>query len=248
MVNYVVIIPARFQSSRLPGKPLVDICGLPMVVRTYQQCIKACPKDKVYVATDDNRIRETCASYGIQVLMTSSNCLTGTDRVAECAKQLDADVFLNVQGDEPVFNPEDLRVLLDAIHKFPGEVLNGYCPIDDEVMLRSGNVPKVVFRPDGGLLYMSRAAIPSTKDLEFKQAWRQVCAYSFPRDALKEFAKVDCKTPLESLEDIEILRFLELGWSVRMLQMSNISIAVDIPEDIHRVEKALKRLESVSFP
>ncbi len=238
MANYNVIIPARYQSSRLPGKPLINICGLPMIVRTYQQCIKACPKEKVFVATDDDRIRQTCEDYGTQVIMTSPHCLTGTDRVAECAESLGADVFLNVQGDEPVFNPEDLKLLVHSIDQFPNEVINGYCAIKDEEQFRSGNIPKVVFRPDGRLLYMSRAGIPSTKGHEFVKSWRQVCAYAFPKKALKDFSQVTHKTELEKMEDIEILRFLELGWEVRMVEMSDTSIAVDIPDDVLKAEKA----------
>lgn len=238
-MNYSVIIPARYQSSRLPGKPLVDLCGLPMVVRTYQQCIKACPPEKVYVATDDERIRETCKLYGIQVIMTSSDCLTGTDRIAECAQYLEADIFINVQGDEPVFNPKDLELLISNLAKYPGEILNGYCEINDEELFRSGSVPKVVFRPDGRLLFMSRAPIPSNKQHTFERAWRQVCAYAFPREALKDFSSVSEKTALESIEDIEILRFLELGWEVRMIELSSESVAVDNPEDIQRAEAAI---------
>lgn len=238
-MNYCVIIPARYQSSRLPGKPLTDLCGVPMVVRTYQQCIKACPPEKVYVATDDERIRETCELNGIKVIMTSKECLTGTDRLAECTEYLDADVFINVQGDEPLFNPKDLELLISNLKKYPGEILNGYCEINDEELFRSGSIPKVVFRPDGRLLYMSRAAIPSNKQHSFEKAWRQVCAYAFPRKALKDFASVSEKSTLESIEDIEILRFLELGWEVRMLELSSDSVAVDNPEDIHRVEAAI---------
>jgi 3-deoxy-manno-octulosonate cytidylyltransferase (CMP-KDO synthetase) len=238
-MNYCVIIPARYQSSRLPGKPLIDLCGLPMIVRTYQQCIKACPPEKVYVATDDKRIREVCESNNIQVIMTSSDCLTGTDRIAECSKYSDADVFINIQGDEPLFNPEDLNLLISHVEKYPGEVLNGYCAIRDENLFRSSSIPKVVFRPDGRLLFMSRSPIPSNKEQGFEKAWRQVCAYAFPRDALKDFSSVSKKTILESIEDIEILRFLELGWEVRMLELSSDSIAVDTPEDIQRVEAAI---------
>lgn len=238
-MNYCVIIPARYQSTRLPGKPLVDICGTPMIVRTYQQCIKACPAEKVYVATDDDRIREVCESNGIQYIMTSSDCLTGTDRVAECANYLDADVFINVQGDEPLFNPKDLEILISNIEKYPGEIVNGYCEITNEVFFRSSSVPKVVFRPDGRLLFMSRAAIPSNKELGFEKAWRQVCAYAFPREALKDFSSLSQKTQLESIEDIEILRFLELGWEVRMIELSSESVAVDTPDDVKRAEAAI---------
>jgi 3-deoxy-manno-octulosonate cytidylyltransferase (CMP-KDO synthetase) len=238
-MDYCVIIPARYQSTRLPGKPLIELCGLPMVIRTYRQCIKACPSDKVYVATEDDRIREVCEVNGIQVIMTSKGCLTGTDRLAECAQYLDADVFINVQGDEPLFNPKDLELLISNLEKYPGEILNGYCEIGEEELFRSGSIPKVVFRPDGRLLYMSRAAIPSNKQHSFEKAWRQVCAYAFPREALKDFSTVSEKTSLESIEDIEILRFLELGWDVRMVELSNESIAVDNPDDILRVEAAI---------
>lgn len=238
-MEYCVIIPARYSSSRLPGKPLVELCGIPMVIRTYQQCIKACPKELVYVATDDDRIREVCDSYGINVIMTSSDCLTGTDRVAECAQKIESDVYINVQGDEPLFNPEDLELLISSIKKYPGEIINGYCEINEESDFRSSTIPKVVFRPDGRLLYMSRSPIPSNKQQSFEKSWRQVCAYAFPKEALVEFSKVGEKTTLENIEDIEILRFLELGWEVRMIELSNNSIAVDTPEDIIRVERKI---------
>ncbi|MFJ3052278.1 3-deoxy-manno-octulosonate cytidylyltransferase [Pseudomonas nitroreducens] len=237
--DYAVIIPARYQSSRLPGKPLVQLNGVPMIVRTYRQCLKACPAERIHVATDDDRIREVCEQHGISVLMTSSQCLTGTDRLAECAQQLDADIFINVQGDEPVFNPDDLRRMIEACRQWPGEVLNGYCAIDEEAQFRSTSTPKVVLRPDGRLLYMSRATIPGTKSNEFVRGWRQVCLYAFPRESLAAFAACDGKTPLESLEDIEILRFLELGWEVRMLELSQDSIAVDNPEDVAAAEAAI---------
>lgn len=238
--SYAVIIPARYKSTRLPGKPLVLLEGVPMVVRTWRRCLEACPADMLYVATDDERIREVCETHGIQVLMTSTDCLTGTDRVAECAEQLDVDVLINVQGDEPVLNPADLRDIIKAAERFPGEVLNGYCDINEEVLFRSSSVPKVVSRPDGRLLYMSRSPIPGNKQEGFVQGSRQVCIYAFPREALRAFAACESKTPLETIEDIEILRFLELGWEVRMLKMSSDSIAVDNPEDVSRAELAIR--------
>lgn len=239
-MNYVVIIPARYGSSRLEGKPLISLCGIPMVVRTFQQCIKACPPEKVFVACDDERIKVVCEQYNIQVLMTSSDCLTGTDRVAECAQQLDADVYINIQGDEPVFDPKDLETFINAVQQFPSEVLNGVCEIKDEELFKSGTIPKAVMRADGRLLYMSRAGIPISKNHEFIKSWRQVCIYAFPKKALEIFKKQKVKTPLEQIEDIEILRFLELGWEVRMIPLSMQSVAVDTPEDIPRVEKVIQ--------
>lgn len=238
--SYAVIIPARYASSRLPGKPLLSLAGVPMIVRTYRQCLQACPAEKIFVATDDERIASVCREQGMAVLMTSSACLTGTDRVAECAAQLNVDVLINVQGDEPVFNPEDLHTVIRALGDYPGEVLNGFCAIDDEEQFNSRTIPKVVMRPDGRLLYMSRSAIPGTKQGDFVRAWRQVCVYAFPRAALAAFAVQQQKTPLEQLEDIEILRFLELGWEVRMLELSRDSIAVDTPEDVAKAAAAIQ--------
>lgn len=240
--NYLVVIPARYGSSRLPGKPLIELEGVPMIVRTYRQCIKAVPRDKVVVATDDDRVRLCCEAEGIRVLMTSSQCLTGTDRVAEVAKRISADTYINVQGDEPIFNPDDLRLLLEVAKENKDSVVNGYCEILEEERFRSFTIPKVVVRPDGRLLYMSRASIPATKGDRFVRGWRQVCAYAFPYNALQDFAGSKTKTPLEAMEDIEILRFLEIGWEVKMVKMSAQSISVDTPEDVPRVEHAIRVL------
>lgn len=242
-MKYVVVIPARYESSRLPGKPLVNLCGVPMVVRTYRQCVQAVDPSLVYVATDDERIRVVCEAEGIRVVMTSAACLTGTDRVAEVAMQVEADVYINVQGDEPVFNPDDLRLLIETANSRPDDVINGYCPIHTREDFHSTSTPKVVMRPDGRLLYMSRAAIPGNKENGFVKGWRQVCAYAFPRAALLAFAEAEGKTPFEAIEDIEILRFLELGWEVRMIPMSDSSIAVDHPEDVSHAEAAILKLE-----
>ena len=241
-MSYIVVIPARFQSGRLPGKPLVNLCGVPMIVRTYRQCIKVVPAELVYVATDDDNIRAVCEKHGIQVVMTANNCLTGTDRVAEVSQKIEVDTYINVQGDEPVFNPDDLTELINAAEKNPKDVINGYCLIKDEALFRSSSVPKVVMRPDGRLLYMSRAPIPTNKGLAFIKSWRQVCAYAFPKKGLEAFSSRTSKTELEAIEDIEILRFLELGWDIRMVSMSDLSVAVDIPEDIIRAEAAIRSL------
>jgi len=241
-MSYIVVIPARFKSGRLPGKPLIQLCGVPMIVRTYAQCIKVVPPELVYVATDDDNIKDECEKNNIQVLMTDSNCLTGTDRVAEVAKIIKVDTYINVQGDEPIFNPDDLRELIKKATENPLDIINGYCAIKDEEMYRSSSIPKVIMRPDGRLLYMSRAGVPTTKTHKFVKAWRQVCAYAFPRSALEMFTSTKDKTELELIEDIEILRFLELGCNVQMIPMSDISIAVDNPEDVVHVELAIKQL------
>lgn len=239
---YIIVIPARMQSTRLPRKPLIDLEGKSLIQRTYEQCIKAVPTDLVYVATDSEEIKQHCEQLGMQVLMTSESCLTGTDRVAEVARAIDAEYYINVQGDEPLFNPDDITKTVALLQKHPGEIINGYAPIATEQDYRSASVPKVVFRPDGRLLYMSRSAIPGNKAESFRWAHRQICVYAFPKKALEAFSAVTEKTPLENQEDIEILRFLELGYEVRMVELSADSIAVDHPEDAERVREVLRRM------
>ena len=153
---------------------------------------------------------------------------------------MDAEVFFNVQGDEPVFNPNDILKLIEHAKDHPEEVLNGVCELKDKNQFESKSVPKVVMDKNGYLLYMSRAPIPSSKNSQFTLAWRQVCAYSFPRNALIDFASAKRKSQLESIEDIEILRFLELGYPVKMVEMSDLSVAVDEPHDVERALQAIK--------
>lgn len=236
----IIVIPARYKSTRFPGKPLTVILGKTMIQRVYEQCIQAFPKETVYIATEDERIKKHCNDNNMQCLVTSDNCLTGTDRIAEVAKIIDADYYINVQGDEPLFNPEDIKLLISKIPEYKGEIINGYCSIDNESDYRSVSTPKVVFRPDGRLLYMSRSPIPGNKSNQFSFSYRQVCAYAFPKEALVAFSKSNGKTMLEDQEDIEILRFLELGFEVRMLQMSNVSIPVDHFEDLQKVINKLQ--------
>lgn len=240
-MRYRVIIPARFSSTRLPGKPLIDIEGMSLLERTYRQCVKVVPADLIFVATDHNDIRCHCENRGIQVIMTSVGCLTGTDRIAEVSKQMKADYFINVQGDEPLMNPQDLIKIIKALDENKYEIINGYAPILSEEDYLSSNVPKVVFREDSRLLYMSRAGIPSNKKKIFTNAYRQVCIYAFSAQSLEDFSLYNGKSPLEEIEDIEILRFLEMGYEVRMLEMSTSSIAVDTLEDLERVRNRIKQ-------
>jgi 3-deoxy-manno-octulosonate cytidylyltransferase (CMP-KDO synthetase) len=228
-MKYIVVIPARYKSTRFPGKPLIDLLGKSMLQRTYEQCIKAVETELVYVATEDKRIVRHCEEHNIKVLLTSDNCLTGTDRIAEVSKQIRADYYINVQGDEPLFNPEDIKTIISSLPKFPGEILNGFCSITDAEQYYNQSLPKVVFKPDGKLLYMSRSPVPGNKEKKFIKGWRQVCIYAFPYETLRKFSISTAKTPLELEEDIEILRFLELGLDVRMIELSKESIAVDNP-------------------
>ena len=237
-MKVVIIIPARYQSSRLPGKPLIGICGQSMIKRTYDRCCLALEGKYVFVATDDNRIFSHCQKNGMNVIMTSELCKTGTDRVYEASKQIDADIYINVQGDEPIINPDDIKSVIRAGKSNPGKIINAMCVLD-EADFNNPAIPKVVTRLDNCLLYSSRIGIPTTKSLSFIRANKQVCIYSFPKQALIDFMSTGGKTPLEELEDIEILRFLELGHEVQMIEVSNTSLAVDVLEDVKKVERIL---------
>lgn len=238
-MNYLLVIPARMKSSRLPGKPLIELEGKSMLLRTYERCLKVVSPGKLMVATDHTEIEAHCKLHGMNVMMTSADCLTGTDRVAEVAEKTEAEVYINVQGDEPLMNPEDIQKTIEAAHQYPGEIINGFAPIHEEDYL-SPHVPKVVVAPDGRLLYMSRSPIPGNKKQSFIKAYRQVCVYAFPKPALQLFTSRDTKTELEEIEDLELLRFLEMGVSIRMIPLSSDSIAVDTPEDVERVRGILR--------
>lgn len=234
-MEFAVIIPARYQSSRYPGKPLIDLAGKSMIRRVWERSAEAVGRERVYVATDDGRIARHCDAFTDRVVLTSDMCLTGTDRVAEAARALDLDWVINVQGDEPLIEADDLLEVKGAFLSSSSEVVNAMCPLASEEEYRSTTIPKVVATPAGQLLYMSRAPIPGNKVGSYFGGWKQVCIYAFSRKALEDFAAQSSKTPLETEEDIEILRFLELGYRVQMVRLATGSVAVDTPEDRERV-------------
>ena len=240
MIDYLLVIPARYKSKRLPGKPLLDIKGLPMIIRTFNQCNKVVPRSKILVATDDKRIKKVCDENNINSIITSKRCLTGTDRIAEVSKKIRKDFYINVQGDEPICNPNDIKKIIKSAKKLPNQIINGFTEIKEKRSYYSPHIPKVVFNNDGNLLYMSRAPIPSNKKQKFIKAWRQVCIYSFPYKSLKAYTSLKRKTTLESIEDLESNRFIELGYKIKMLKLSNKSIAVDTKEDLLAVRKIIK--------
>ncbi len=235
MKDILVVIPARYNSSRLPGKPLVDINGKSMINRVWEKCIIATEKENVIVATDDSRIGDHCKGLDIPYLITNKLCHTGSDRVYEVAQDNYADIYINVQGDEPMIKSNDIKKVIDFAIQHKSNVINAMCPISDERDFISPNVPKVVTREDGRLLYMSRAPIPTDKQHQFISAMKQVCIYAFPRNILLQYGSRKIRSPLESIEDLEILRILEMGHEVLMVEVSDSSIAVDTPEDLERV-------------
>jgi 3-deoxy-manno-octulosonate cytidylyltransferase (CMP-KDO synthetase) len=239
-----IIIPARYSSTRFPGKPLVKLLGKPMILWVCELSSRAVGKDNVYVATESTKIRDVVESSGFRCVLTSDNCLTGTDRVAEAARSIKADNIINVQGDEPLLDPEDILKVIRHQSDYPRDVINAYCYMSESEDPSNVNIPKVVTTEENKLLYMSRAAIPRSKsstktDIAYK---KQVCIYSFSKEQLDMYSKLERKSYLEEIEDIEILRFHELGVNVRLVETSPGTHAVDVPEDVDKVEKELRKL------
>lgn len=231
----MVIIPARYESSRFPGKPLCDIAGKPMVVRVWERCREV--ETDVVVATDDTKIASVCHEHGVPTILAGlGGCDTGTDRVADAAVAFDADVIINVQGDEPLVDP----AAIEAVRDFPSlNVVNAMTPILNREQFESRNVPKMAVS-NGRLMYASRSPIPGSKDGRMLNAMKQVCIYKYPRWALQRFREQG-RTWLEAVEDIEILRFVEMGIPVHMVQVEGSLIAVDTPEDAKAVNDYLRR-------
>lgn len=239
MKEYLVVIPARLKSKRLPNKPLIKLKKIPMIVRTFNQCKKAIPLKNIIVATDSSKIIDVCKNYSIPNILVEKKCLTGTDRVAEVAKKMKAKIYINLQGDEPIFSPRDIRKFLAYALKNKKLVINGYSKIYNKNEYKNLSIPKLVFNKKKELIYMSRSPIPGNKMNVFNFAWKQICIYSFPRNILLNLKKNKNKTPLEKIEDIEILRFLENGITVKMLKLSGNSFAVDTFDDLKKVLKKI---------
>ncbi|MEX0312829.1 MAG: 3-deoxy-manno-octulosonate cytidylyltransferase [Allomuricauda sp.] len=242
-MKIIGVIPARYKSSRFPGKPLVEVAGVPLVIRVSRIVEKALGKENTYVATDDERIRKLVSSYGFNTVMTSEKCLTGTDRVYELARQVEADIYVNVQGDEPMIDFKDILKIAKLKENNFDHVINGMTFIEPNEDPHSTNIPKVLVNRNNDLIYMSRLAIPGQKasDLRPAKYRKQVCIYGFSFKDLESFGEMKEKAAYEDFEDIEILRFFDLGIPIKMVQTSGSSMAVDVPEDVIKVEREILR-------
>ena len=245
-MNLLVVIPARFQSTRFPGKPLADLGGSPLIEHVWRQCCRAVDATDVVVATDDERIAVVAREFGAIVEMTASDCLTGTDRVAEVASWHRAVWYVNVQGDEPFIDPAAIKKVIEVARTAEQDVaaVNTMSAITKESEFYSATVPKPVTDLHGRLLYMSRGAIPTDKRLGFQKAFRQVGLYAFRYSALDYYQPGAKKTPLEEIEDIEILRLVESGLSVQMVQVPAGGIAIDTPDDLARARLIIESTQS----
>lgn len=247
MVNKKVlgVIPARYKSTRFEGKPLTLIDGIPMIKRTYTQAQKSTLLDDLIVATDDKRIYDYCQKENLNVCMTSDTCLTGTDRLAEVAQSYPADLYVNIQGDEPVIDPQSIEQIVQIFKEYSDDymVYNLYKVITDEDEINSQTIVKVIVNEFNDVMYMSRLPVPysnSGLNQDFKQ---QIPVYGFTKKALEVFSQYS-KTINEQFEDVELLRFIDLGYKIKMTETTVDSIAVDVPADVKKVETFLLKKDS----
>jgi 3-deoxy-manno-octulosonate cytidylyltransferase (CMP-KDO synthetase) len=237
----VGIIPARYRSTRLPGKPLALIDGRPMIEHVYRRAERARRLDAVLVATDDERIAEAVDRFGGLAVMTSATHATGTDRVAEVAADLHAQVVVNIQGDEPLIAPDAIDAVVAALESTTGEAT---CTlrrrIEDPADLENPAVVKVVVDEAGFALYFSRAAVPFVRPGEPAPiAWRHLGLYAYRRAFLLTFVRLP-QTPLERAEGLEQLRALEHGYRIRTVETTTDASGVDTPEDLERVRQEIE--------
>jgi 3-deoxy-manno-octulosonate cytidylyltransferase (CMP-KDO synthetase) len=247
----VAIIPARYGSTRLPGKPLARIGGKPMIQHVYESASKAKVLERVLVATDDRRVEEAVHGFGGEVMMTSKGHASGTDRLAEVARKIKADWFVNVQGDLPFIQPETIARGVQPLRRDRSIPMGTVgTPIFDEAEWRDPNIVKVLTNREGFALYFSRAPIPYVRngdvDLNGKKPrpgakrrlWghRHVGLYVYRRDFLLQFARLH-PTPLERIETLEQLRALAYGHRIFVAAVDERSVEVDTAEDLAKAER-----------
>ena len=239
----VTIIPARLGSSRFPGKPLAPLLGQPMIEHVWRRASMCAEISETYIATCDHEIREVAEGFGGQVIMTSPLHERASDRVAEAAEQVNADIVVMVQGDEPMITPEMISTSLAPMLKDRSiDCTNLICRIRDASEYLDRNTVKVVVDHSGNALYFSRAPIPAidSSQLETVPVYKQVCVIPFRRKFLADFTRLK-PTPLERAESIDMLRALEHGLRVRLVITEAETHAVDTPNDLRLVESLLVR-------
>ncbi len=238
-MSMIAVIPSRYASTRLPGKPLVDICGKPMVQHVYERVRRVSLFDEVLVATDDERIANAVEAFGGAACMTSPDCPSGSDRLIEVAKSHPADVYVNVQGDEPLVEPASIEKLARAMLDDPSLQMGTLCyPISAE-QAQNPNLVKVVRAHNGNALYFSRSPIPFPRSGGIApQYFGHLGMYAYRREFLMNFGSLPY-SPLENTEKLEQLRVLQAGIAIRVLEVEATGPGVDTPEDLEAVRRIL---------
>lgn len=245
--SVVGVIPARWGSTRFPGKALAPIAGKPLIQWVIERSCRARKLDRLLVATDDIRIRDAVRKLGVQVVMTRKDHPSGTDRIAEAAARARAAILINIQGDEPLIDPRLIDRLADVMVREPEwDMATAATPIRDPADVANPAVVKVVWGRDGQALYFSRSAIPFEREkgsgagVKDPLYWRHIGIYAYRRSFLEKLVRTS-PCALEQTEKLEQLRALWLGCRMRILQTQDIGVGVDTPEDVARAERALKK-------
>ena len=225
------VIPARYNSTRLPGKPLVEIYGKPMIYWVAKR-VEASSLSSYCVATDDQRIADVCDQYNIPWMMTSGDCVNGTERVAEVAQKTDADYYVNIQGDEPVLNPEAInQIVLSMESIYEPQFIQAIAPINDPVSVMDVSVVKVAVSENNEAIYYSRSPIPYPRNQKHDVYYRCLGLYLYSRDFLRSYTELKV-TRLEQIEQIEQLRVLENGIRINTIAVDDVGLSIDTPEDL----------------
>lgn len=243
-MSYKVIgvIPARYGSTRLEGKPLKDICGKTMIQHVYEKASEAKTIEKVIVATDDLRILEAVKDFGGEAVMTSTEHNTGTDRIAEVVRDIDTEIVVNIQGDEPLIIPGIIdEIALELINDKTVNIATGCCVITEEDMLKDPNVVKVVFDKAGFALYFSRSLIPYPRKADQSNTYEHIGIYAYRKDYLMKYIALD-DTPLSLAESLEQLKVLENGDRIKVVntKFPYNALSVDTQADLEKVRGLMK--------
>jgi len=245
----LAVVPARFASTRFPAKVIVPILGKPLVVHTYERALAASLVSEAVVATDDDRVAAAIEPFGVRIMMTRADHPSGTDRAAEVAANSDADIIVNVQGDEPTLDPQTIdAVIRPLLEQADVQMSTARHPLRDPEAIADPNQVKVVVDARGLALYFSRCPIPHIRDSDGEAGgapthWKHIGLYAYRRDFLLRFAQLP-QTPLEEFEKLEQLRALEHGYKIAVVDTEYVGVGVDVPEDLELVERLLaQRLE-----
>ncbi|MBE0603514.1 MAG: 3-deoxy-manno-octulosonate cytidylyltransferase [Deltaproteobacteria bacterium] len=234
-----VVIPSRYGATRLPGKPLAEIDGRPMIWYVWDKARRAKIPSRVVVATDDERIASVVRGFGGEAVMTSPDCASGTDRVAEAARGMDEGIFINLQGDEPLMDPSVIDAVAMPLVTDPDVLMStAALPGDDPAEYARPSVVKVVTDAKGDALYFSRAPIPHYRETGAGRYRKHLGIYGYRREFLFRVAALS-PSPLEEAERLEQLRVLQAGYRIRVVDVEYDSVGVDTPEDLKAVEERL---------
>jgi 3-deoxy-D-manno-octulosonate cytidylyltransferase len=242
-MKVVAMIPARYDSQRFPGKLMKDLLGKSVILRTYEAAVNSGLFSDTFVVTDSDKIFNEIVSNGGKALKSTKSHSTGTDRIAEFADRVEADIIINIQGDEPFINTRDLSALIDVFKKDTYEVVDIaslMIKIDNKENFLNPNNVKVVTDTDNFAIYFSRAPIPYSRDLIFERAFKHIGVYAFRKEILQEIAILP-PTDLEQVEKLENLRFIQYGMMIKMIETDTVNFGIDTEEDLIKAEEFLKK-------